>query len=146
MASRNCVVSLRLTTEQKRILDRLARRLGRRPADAGAMLLDEGLRRAEFAGIDFRDTPAGRMAYVQGTRTAVWLVAGLVRDCGGDVEQAAKHLRWPKSRVQAALNYAEAFPHEIELQISDAQEYDFHTLRRGLPQAELLPAEGQQRR
>lgn len=106
------------------------------------MLLDEGLRRAEFAGIDFRDTPAGRVAYVQGTRTAVWLVAGLVRDCGGDAQQAAKHLRWPKSRVQAALNYAKAFPDEIELQLSDAQECDFRTLQHKLPQMELLPAAG----
>jgi hypothetical protein len=47
----------------------------------------------------------------------------------------AKHLQWPESRVQAALNYAEAFPEEIERAISENAGTDFDALKRMLPSA-----------
>jgi hypothetical protein len=37
-----------------------------------------GLRRSEFAFVDFRDSPAGRQAYPQGSTLAVWAVLLLV--------------------------------------------------------------------
>src|SRR5688572_11766112 len=90
------VFSLRLPTERAESLKRLARRQDRSTADLAARLVEEGLRRTEFAMIDFRDTPTGREAYVQGTRIPVWRVATLVRGCKGEVGKAAEHLCWPE--------------------------------------------------
>src|SRR5437588_6328731 len=104
------VVSMRLPTESGNRLKRLANRHGWTPSDASARLVEEGLRRSEFAFIDFRDSPAGRQAYSQGSTLAVWEVLVLVRSYKEDVAAVARHLQWPKAKVQAAINYAEAFP------------------------------------
>jgi hypothetical protein len=69
------VVSLRFKDAQIARLARLTRRLSRTPSETGALLVDEGLRRSEFGMIDFRDSSAGRQAYVQGSMLTVWEVA-----------------------------------------------------------------------
>jgi hypothetical protein len=93
------------------------------------------LRRSEFAFLDFRDSPVGRQAYIQGSTLAVWEVVMLVRGYKGKSAAAAQHLRWPEARVQAAMNYAEAFPDEIEEAIAQNRATDFAALARQLPQA-----------
>jgi predicted DNA-binding protein len=62
MASK--VVSLRFGSQQMERLQRVARRLGRTPSETGALLVEEALRRTEFALIDFRDSIVGRQVYV----------------------------------------------------------------------------------
>jgi len=57
----------------------MASRHGWTASDASARLVEEGLRRSEFAFIDFRDSAAGRQAFVQGSSLAVWEVAMLLR-------------------------------------------------------------------
>src|SRR5207244_9373394 len=90
MASK--VLSMRIQETQDHRLQRMARKLGHTPAETGALLIEEGLRRSEFAFIDFRDTAAGRQAYVQGSRLSVWMIVKIVRAYGGNIEKAAKHL------------------------------------------------------
>ena len=85
--------------------------------------------------IDFRDSAAGRQAYVQGSTLAVWEVLLLVRSYKEDVAAVAKHLQWPQAKVQGAINYAEAFPEEIEEALSENAATDFNALKRMLPQA-----------
>lgn len=136
MERRSTVVSVRMPRHRSHRLQRLARRLGRTASDTGAMLVEEGLRRSDFAFIDFRDTPVGRQACVQGSTLAVWEVVLAVRDWGGDAEQAARRLGWPLPRVRAALNYAEAYPEEIETAIADLLDTGFTDVARMLPQAE----------
>jgi hypothetical protein len=126
---------MRLPSRSGERLKRLANRYGWTPSETSARLVEEGLRRAEFAFIDFRDSPAGRQACLQGTSLAVWEVAAIARDYGGDVAAAAKHLRWAEVKVQAALNYAQAFAAEIDAAIVENEEMDFATLSRMLPQA-----------
>jgi hypothetical protein len=46
----------------------------------------------------------------------------------------AKHLRWPEAKVRAAVNYAEAFPEEIDEATAENDSADFETLKRMLPQ------------
>ena len=46
-------------------------------------LVEEGLRRSEFAFLDFRDSPAGRQAYIQGSTLAIWEVMLLLRELQG---------------------------------------------------------------
>ncbi len=112
--------------------------MDRSAADLAARFIDEGLWRAGFSLVDFRDTPTGRQAFVEGTRILVWRVVTLVREYDGDVAKTAEHPTWPESKVKAALNYAEAFPQEIEDAITDDRTYDFETLKRLILSLELL--------
>jgi uncharacterized protein (DUF433 family) len=113
------VVSLRLKDEQIERLRRAARRLGRSPSAAAALLLDESLRQGEYPFIEFRDSPVGRQAYLQGTRLAVWHVATLAREFEGNVSNTATYLEIPEAQVIAALAYASAYRDEIEAAIAD---------------------------
>jgi hypothetical protein len=133
--TRSIVVSMRLPTESGNRLKRLANRHGWTPSDASARLVEEGLRRSEFAFIDFRDSPAGRQAYIQGSSLAVWEVMLLVQSYKTDVEAVSKHLKWPEAKVRAAINYAKAFPEESESALSENAATDFEALKRMLPQA-----------
>ena len=135
------VISMRLPADSGQRLKRMARRHGWTPSDASARLVEEGLRRAEFAFLDFRDSPAGRQACIQGSSLAVWEVVLLARSYNGDATAVARHLAWPVSKVQAALHYAEAFPNEIQEALAENDAMDFKALKRMLPQAaEFTPA------
>jgi uncharacterized protein (DUF433 family) len=134
-AARSIVLSMRLPVESGRRLKRIATRHGWTPSDASARLVEEGLRRSEFAFLDFRDSTAGRQAYIQGSTLAVWEVILLLRSYDGSAAAVAKHLRWPEAKVRAAVNYAEAFPEEINEATAENDSADFETLKRMLPQA-----------
>jgi uncharacterized protein (DUF433 family) len=110
------------------------------PSDTSARLVEEGLRRSEFGFIDFRDSPAGRQACIQGSTLAVWEVMLLVYSYKKSVSAVAGHLKWPEAKVQAAVNYAAAFPEEINAAIAENEATNFETLKRMLPQAiEFVP-------
>ena len=140
------VVSMRLPTESGKRLKRMANRHGGTPSDASARLVEEGLRRSEFAFIDFRDTPAGRQACIQASSLAVWEIMLLIRGYKGDAAAVVKHLGWPQVKVQAAVHYAEAFPAEIDEAIAENDAMDFEALKRMLPQAvEFVPRKAAKR-
>jgi uncharacterized protein (DUF433 family) len=134
-STHSMVISMRLPTESGKRLKRMANRHGWTPSDASARLVEEGLRRSEFAFIDFRDSPAGRQACIQGSTLAVWEIMLLIRGYKGSVAGVAEHLKWPPAKVQAAVHYAEAFPDEIDGAIAENDLTDFETLKRMLPQA-----------
>ena len=131
--TRSVVISMRLPADSGNRLKRMATRHGWTPSDASARLVEEGLRRSEFAFLDFRDSAAGRQAYIQGSSLAVWEVVLLIRSYKGDVAAVAKHLHWPEARVQAAVNYAEAFADEIDEALSGNNTTSFTALKRLLP-------------
>lgn len=133
-ASRSMVFSMRLPVESGKRLKRIANRHGWTPSDASARLVEEGLRRSEFAFLDFRDSPAGRQAYIQGSTLAVWEVILLLRSYKGNIASVAKHLRWPEAKVRAAVHYAEAYPGEIDEATAENDSTDFEVLKRMLPQ------------
>jgi hypothetical protein len=128
------VLSLRMQERQMKRLDSFARRLGKTASETAALLIDEGLRRSEFAHIEFRDSAAGRRACLQGSSLAVWEVIMVAKSYEMDMEKTAKHFGWASFRVQAAINYWKAFPEEIELAIQDNFSYDFQKLQAMLPQ------------
>lgn len=142
---RSIVLSMRLPVESGKRLKRIANRHGWTPSDASARLVEEGIRRSEFAFLDFRDSPAGRHAYIQGSTLAVWEVIFLLRSYKGNVSAVAKHLRWPEAKVRTAVNYAEAFPEEIDEAIAENDSADFKTLKRMLPQAGVFPTKKPER-
>ena len=110
--SKNIVMTLRLPSEVARGVERLASRFGHKPAQLGARLVEEGLRRRDHPQIDLRETAGGRVAYLAGTRLAVYWVAEALRG-GTTPEQFAAEYELPVERVRAALAYAKAFPEEI---------------------------------
>lgn len=140
MATTNNILSLRLPEREKGELERLARRLGRTVSELAARMIVEGRRRADFAWIDFRETPGGRVACLQGTRLQVWWIARLAGHFKGQAEKVAHHLDLPLAQVKAALNYAAAFPDEIETAIRDYEAFGLEELRRQLPQIEVFQA------
>jgi len=129
---------MRLPADAGKRLKRLAHRHGWTPSDASARLVEEGLRRSEFAFIDFRDSSAGRQAYIQGSTLAVWEVMLLMRGYKNNISAVAKHLRWPEAKVKAAVNYAEAFSDEISQAIAENDSVDFDELKKILPQASIF--------
>jgi hypothetical protein len=135
MSTRSVVISMRLPVESGNRLKRMAIRHGWTASDASARLVEEGLRRAEFAFIDFRDSAIGRQAYIQGSTLAVWEVLLLADSYKGRVASVARHLNWPEAKVQAAINYAMAFHDEIEAALTENASVDFEGLKRMLPQA-----------
>lgn len=137
--SSSMVVSMRLPSASGKRLKRMASRHGWTPSDTSARLVEEGLRRSEFAFIDFRDSPAGRQAYMQGSSLAVWEVMLLARSYDHNAAAVAKHLRWPEAKTQAAFNYAQAFTKEIGDAIAENDETGLEALQRMLPQASATP-------
>jgi hypothetical protein len=128
-----------LSEKQEARLIRKAKRLGRTPSEVGALLIEEGLRRDEFAFIDFRDSPVGRQAYIQGSTLAVWEVVWLARHYKNSIQKTACHLEVSPLKIQAALNYFRAFPDEIEGAVTEqTSDSDFDSLSRLLPQAEVF--------
>ena len=134
-AAQSTVISMRLPAESGNRLRRMAKRHGWTPSDASARLVEEGLRRSEFAFIDFRDSWAGRQACLQGSSLAVWEVVLLLRAYGQNADAVARHLQWPAAKVRAAAHYAEAFSDEIGEALAENDAADFAALQRMLPQA-----------
>jgi hypothetical protein len=134
-STRSTVISMRLPAESGSRLKRMANRHGWTASDASARLVEEGLRRSEFAFVDFRDSAAGRQAYMQGSSLAIWEVLLLVQSYKADVTAVAAHLKWPEAKVQAAVNYARAFPEEIDGALAENDAIGFEPLKRMLPQA-----------
>ena len=93
------------------------------------------MRRSEFAFVDFRDSSAGRQACIQGSSLAIWEIMLLVQSYNHDLAATAKHLQWPEAKVQAAVNYTEAFADEIAQALEENRAMDFTALKRMLPQA-----------
>jgi hypothetical protein len=125
------VLSLRLKDDQMERLKRLARHLDHTPSEAAVRLIEE-------AFIEFRNSPAGRQAYIMGSSLAIWEVIFVAQAYDLDPARTAEHLDWPIVKVKAALQYAEAFPDEINEAIDENNSYDFTKLKRMLPQAELF--------
>lgn len=132
------VLSTRLSEETEGRLARLARRLGKTVSETGALLIEESLREAEFAYVEFRNSPVGRQAYMKNSNLAVWQVIMLSDLYDRDVDATAAHLHKPNEWVKAAFNYAEAYAEEISLAIADDRAINYTTIKRLLPQTELI--------
>jgi hypothetical protein len=70
------------------------------------------------------------------------MVVKMARGFSGNVEQTAKHLERSPLQIQAALNYAKAFPEEIKVAIKDNDSYDFAKVSQMLPRARLFEVTG----
>ena len=83
-------ISVRVPPDTRAWLKRRTHKMG--PAgSAAARILEESRRKETYRGIDFRDTPDGRLALVSETRVPVHLLARMVRDYDGSLRDVAAH-------------------------------------------------------
>lgn len=127
------MISLRLRRGPASRLERLARLFRRSIGETAAILLEEKMKEEEFAFIEFRDSPVGRQACIQGTSLAVWEVWLVARDLDMDADRIARHLSWPVQKVHAALAYAEANTDEITPVIEEVRDVSLASLRADVP-------------
>jgi uncharacterized protein (DUF433 family) len=120
------VLSFRVNEDALERLRRLARSIGHSPGEAAARLVEEGLRLREFPGIEFRDTPVGRQAYLRGTRLGVWQVVEVADAYAASAERldatcdaAAEHLDIAPALVSLALAYASIHADEVRAAAAD---------------------------
>ena len=111
--SKSATLSVKLTPQERRDLNDLSRLKRTPPPTLGAQFIAEGLRLARFPGIEFRNTPLGRVAYLKNSRLAVWLLRELVHQAGS-VRKIAKLIGRSAVQLESALLYAKAFPAELE--------------------------------
>lgn len=106
----------------------LKRRLAARAADEGitetalvTRMLEEGLRTARFPGIVFRDGPSGRRAALSPGPDVAEVIMGVRHERGRDdakIRGAAEQMDLPERLVRLAIDYACAYPEEIEARIA----------------------------
>src|SRR5216110_974161 len=111
--TKNSTLSVPLTPEDRKDLNDLSRTRRTPPPTLGAQFIAEGLRLARFPGIEFRNTPLGRMAYLKNSRLAVWLLRELVVQAGS-VKKVAALVGRSAVQLEGALLYAKAFPEELQ--------------------------------
>src|SRR4051794_8277841 len=104
MRAKTMTLGVRLPSETCDRIRQISAGKGRTPSDLLAEYAEEIARKDQFCHIVFRDTPMGRMAYVEGTRSAVWLICDLVRQNAGDARKTAKLHGWPETKIRAAMN------------------------------------------
>jgi single-stranded DNA-specific DHH superfamily exonuclease len=134
------LISARLPETTAERMRQYARRKQRSLNEMMATALEEWLRQNEFAYIEFRDTPDGRIAYMKGSRLSVAQVINIAQNLDNDIAEIVGYFGEHRSAdwVKAALHYYEAFPVEIDAQIADIESQSFETLKRRLPQLELI--------
>lgn len=139
------LISARLPDSTADRVRKMAKRKQRSVNETVQMALEEWLRQDEFAWIEFRDTRDGRAAFMKGSRLPVYAVIKVARACEFDLSRIQAY--WPnrpRAWVQAALNYFEAYPEEIETLIElDCSARSFDALHRRLPQLEPYPVPGE---
>ena len=110
--------SLRLPTDVRDRLDRVATERGERSASLATRLIDEGLRMAEFPGITFKDSAAsGRIpSLMHGPEIAVVVrvLTGLEATGDARIAETAEWLDIHPTEVRLALAYYAAFTDEID--------------------------------
>lgn len=116
--------------------------IGASDRNSADQLTDAASRQLKHPHIVQRDSPAGRRAYVQGSRLAVWQVVSLVRAFDGDVETVAEDYRLSPELVQAALDYAHDFADEIQAAIDDNASYTADRMAELLPNFSVFVASG----
>lgn len=135
-------VSVRIQSETKHWLERFSLRRGS-ISSAAARLIEEARRRETFRFIDFQDTSFGRLAYVQGSRVAVYFAWLTARDYKFDAEQLAEHFKWTIAKAESVLAYAEKFSAEIEQDAKHHAELDqFEALKNLLPTIQSTTVKG----
>jgi hypothetical protein len=102
----------------------------------------EWLRQKEFVDIEFRGLAGERHACLRGA-LPVWEVVMVAEGYGMDADRTATHFGWPVHRIQAAFNYYEAYPEEVEQAITENRSVTYDQLKRLLPTIERITVDSE---
>ncbi len=127
-------LTLRLPDKDAAEVRRIAQKERRSVSEVGARIVDEWLRQNRFPYIEFRSINGERVVCLKG-RLEVWQVIMVAQQYENDVARTARHLDLQPEQVQATLDYAAAYPAEIESALAENRE-GFERLKRLLPQIE----------
>jgi hypothetical protein len=114
--------------------------MGKSQSEMGAQFIEEAMREAEFANVEFRDSVLGHQAYMKDSNLAVWEVILIAQDHDMDAERVAAYFRRPRAWVNAAFHYYEAYHDEIDPVLEDNRSMTFEKLKRLLPNLETRPS------
>src|SRR5215213_6207074 len=109
------VPSCRIEKNDAALLARQAKRRHLEVSTLSSLYLKEKALEEEFPGIGFRDSAAGREAYVLGHRVAVWEVLDVYREAKS-IARTADHFSWPDYLVKCALAFVREHSEEISTQ------------------------------
>lgn len=129
-------VTLRLPDDVAKWLRTSAKRTGRSLNEVGTSLFVEARRISEFAEIEFRAFGGERHACLKGL-LQIWQVIEVAKQYDLDEKKTAAHFGWPTWKAQAAFNYYEAFPTEIDEAIDENRSMGYEQLKRLFPQMHL---------
>ena len=113
-------ISLRLPDEVRTRLGDESRRIASAPSSLAVVLIDEGLKMRRFAGIVFRDGPAGRRAGLA-NGPDVWEIVRDLKRHGADGDQisaVAEETGLAPELIDLAADYYATFPAEIDDRIA----------------------------
>lgn len=131
-------LTLRLDSQQMSRLSELAKQANLTPSEIAAFLIEEGLREAEFAHIDFRSSSRGRTAYIAGSRISIPELIFLASVYKYDVEKTAEYFGWPAFKVEAGINYWNKYKEEVDPKVKELEAVSFESLKDKLPQMEIF--------
>lgn len=113
--ARTTVQSCRVDKNNAALLSRQAKRRHLEVSTLSSLYLKEKALEEEYPGVGFRDSIAGREAYILGHRVAIWEVLevfGELKTAG----KTAEHFRWPPALVRSALAFAKEFAADVQQQ------------------------------
>ncbi len=133
------ILSLRVPDQMAERLERFARRQGNgmTRTKASILLLEEALREAEFAYVEYRDSAIGRQPYLKGTGLAIWEVIMIARSFEFNAERIAQNYPIPVKAIQSAFHFYEAYREEIDLAIED-NDIGYDAMQQHLPNVQLM--------
>ena len=133
------VLSLRVPDQMVERLERFARRQGNgmTRTKVSVLLLEEALREAKFAHIEYRDSSIGRQPYLKRTGLAVWEMIAIARSYQFEAERIAQEYHYPVELIQAAFHFYEAYREEIDQAVAD-NNIGYDAMKRLLPNLKLF--------
>lgn len=133
----SATLSIRVPLETRRWLERFAKKRGS-AGMAATRVLEEARRREDFPAVEFRDTPLGRVAFVQGTRVQVaFVLAQRIANPKLSATDLAESFAWPHWKAAGVFAYLEAFSDECHKEHLDFEEAASAVeLKRILPELE----------
>jgi uncharacterized protein (DUF433 family) len=117
-------LTVRLPDADAAEVRRIAAKERRSVSEVVACIIDEWLRQNRFPHIEFRSINGERVACLKG-RLEVWQVIMVAQHYEKEIARTADHLDLRHEQVEAAFDYAAAYPAEIESALAEtAQGFD----------------------
>ena len=132
------VVSGRFQPNQVERLRKYGRRYGHTPSQLVVYFTEEALRKAEFSGIEFRDSSIGRIPYLTGTGLAIWEVVMIAKDYNMDAHKVAEYTQNPIEWIKEALAYYKKYPDNIDELVEENNSMTYEDLKKILPGLRLF--------